>query len=101
MQTDPRKNMLIDSMRSFDIPGYYISFVADYECCYFTVKTQIQDVFLIFDANKNFCFFAARKLDFYAVFPSANMSYVGTLCPNGVGRYNWFSPNGEWINFFS
>ena len=74
---------------------------AQKEIATFTVKTQIQNVFLIFDANKNFTFFAVGKLDCYAVFSSADMSYVGTLCPNGVGRYNWFSPNGEWLYFFS
>ena len=101
MQIDPCRNFLIDPMHSFNIPGFFICSVADYSCYYFTVKTQAQNVFLVFDANKNFCFFATGILDCYAVFSSVDMSYVGTLCPNGAGKYNWFSLNGEWLYFFT
>lgn len=101
MQIDPHRNMLIDPMRSLNIPGYYICSVANNNCYYFTVKTQSQNVFLIFDANKTLCYYAAGVLDCYAVFSSVDMSYVGTLCPNGAGRYNWFSQNGEWLYFFT
>ena len=101
MQVDPRRNMIIDPTRAFNIPGYYICSVADSICYYFTVRSQIQNVHLVFDANRNFVFFAVGMLDCYAIFSKSDYGYVGTLCPNGAGRYNWFSLNGEWQYFFT
>ena len=101
MQVDPRRNMIIDPTRAFNIPGYYICSVADSICYYFTVRSQIQNVHLVFDANRNFVFWAVGMLDCYAIFSKSDYGYVGTLCPNGAGRYNWFSLNGEWQYFFT
>ena len=101
MQVDPRRNIIIDPTRAFNIPGYYICSVADSICYYFTVRSQIQNVHLVFDANRNFVFLAVGMLDCYAIFSKSDYGYVGTLCPNGAGRYNWFSLNGEWQYFFT
>ena len=101
MQIDPRRNMNLDPMSSLNIPGYYICSVSDLNCYYFTVKVPIQDVILIYDANKAFCFFAVGVSDSYSIFSASDFAYVGYLCPNNAGRYNWFSQNGEWLYFFT
>ena len=101
MMIDPRRNMTLDPMKSLNIPGCYVCSVADSNCYYFTVKPPTRNFILIFDANKNFCFFAVGTVDCYAIFSASDMSYVGTLCPNGAGRYNWFTHNGEWQYFFT
>ena len=101
MQIDPRRNIALDPMRSLNIPGYYVCSAADSNCYYFTVKALTQNIILIFDANKIFSFYAVGTIDCYAVFSVNDMSYVGTLCPNGTGRYNWFTLNGEWQYFFT
>ena len=100
-QIDPHRNMLIDPIRSLNIPGFYICSVADNNCYYFTVRTQSQNVIFFFDANKNVRYFAVGVSDCYAVFSLIGMIYEGFLCPNGAGRYNWFSLNGEWQYFFT
>ena len=101
MMIDPHRNITLDPTKSLNIPGYYVCSVADNNCYYFTVKTPSQNIILIFDANNSFCFFAVGANDCYAVFSINDMSYVGTLCPNGVGRYNWFALNGQWLYFFT
>ena len=101
MQIDPRKNMILDPMRSLNISGYYVCSVTDSKCLYFTVKAPTQNVILFFDADQTFCFFAVGALDCYAVFTATDMSYAGVLCPNGAGRFNWFSRDGEWQYFMT
>ena len=100
-QIDPCRNLTLDPIRSHNIPGYYVCAVSDNNCYFFTVKSLAQNVILIFDADKNFCFFAVGVLDCYTIYKYTDLSHVGTLCPNGAGKYNWFSQNGEWLYFFT
>ena len=101
MQIDPHRNIILNPIYSQDIPGYYVWSVADSKCLYFTVKALTQNVFLFFDADQTFCFFAVGALDCYAVYTAADMKYVGSLCPNGAGRFNWFSQDGKWQFFLT
>ena len=101
MQVNPVHNIMIDPFRSLNIPGCYVNNVQDFTCTYFTVKAETQDVFLIFDANRIFSFFAAGNAGCYAVYTVATFEYVGFLCPNGAGKYNWFDLNGNWLYFLT
>ncbi len=95
-QIDPQKNWVIDPFRSNDISGHYICSVENCDCCYFTVQANTQGLMLIFNANKEFCCFAVGAQNTFAVFSSSDLSYLGFMCPNDQGGYNWFTKEGLW-----
>ena len=100
-QVDPIQNSQIDPFRSLNIPGYYINSVQDLTCNYFTVKTGVKNVFLIFDAQKVFSYFSVENAGCHSLFSTSNFEYIGFLCPNNAGKYNWFDLNGNWLYFFT
>ena len=100
-QINPARNILIDPIRSMNISGNYVCSVQDGNSYYFSVKAERQDVQLIFDGDKNFCFFAVGISGCYILFRVTDQLNIGYLCPNGIGRYNWFSQKGEWLFFLT
>ena len=98
-QINPQKNYVIDPFRSNDILGYFVCSVENCDCCYFTVHANTQGLMLIFDANKELYCFAVGALNTFAVFSSSDLSYLGFLCSNETGGFNWFTKEGLW-NWF-
>ena len=100
-QINPVRNIMIDPFRALSIPGDYICSTHDFSCQYFTVKPSSQEILLIFDADKNYCFLATGNSGCYSVFSANDYSYIGYLCPNSAGKFNWFDLNANWQFFFT
>ena len=100
-QINPNKNYIIDPFRSNDITGSYVCSVGNNNCYYFTINTNNKDVVLIFNGNKEFCCFAVVALNIFSVFSSLDLSYLGYMCPNEKGGYNWFTKEGLWSWFLT
>ena len=102
-QVNPARNRQINPHNTFSLPGQYVIRVSDSVVEFFTVKTENNDVLLIFNADANFVFFAISSQTALghcmSVFSVADYSNVGFMCPNSAGGFNWFDLSGKWLYY--
>ena len=112
-QVNPNRNWHINPLRNWQINplkksalnpssinfrGLYAVSPRSAECNYFIVKTDLSNVMLGYDEFITFNFIIVGINNVFSVF-SMDLEYIGFLCPNSQGGYNWFDLEKKWLYF--
>ena len=112
-QVNPARNWQINSVRNWQVnparnytinpnnvnfKGLYVVKKSSLECDYYLVKTVLSNVLLGYDEGNNYTYLLIGVNNVYSIYDN-EIKYIGYLCPNSKGGYNWFDINGNWVYF--
>ena len=94
---NPLKNSTLNPS-NYNFKGFYVISAQTTECNYFLVKTELSNVMLGYDELNTCKYIVVGINNVFSVF-SIELEYVGFLCPNSQGGYNWFDLEKKWLYF--